>query len=138
MAAAVECEIDPLSPTTLRLTDDAGASVSGTLNFTCWLAPAASWNEALGSTVTPDGNPLIETWMFPVNPYSAFAVITTGTLVVPWVIATIFGDTDRLKSGTPAISRAPEAEWLNEPLVPWKVTLIEPGATELAAVKLIC
>jgi len=73
--------------------------VVGGMNIkACPLPIAGSAKVDAGNTIAPGGNPVIATLTAPLKPFCPTTEITTGGLMVPTVIVSVGGFTDKLKS----------------------------------------
>jgi len=87
----------------------------------------------LNEAVTPLGRPEADRLTLPVKPFCG-ATVTVPAPVPPWVMLTLFGDADRVKSGAAFTVRLTVAVCVRLPDVPVIVTVLVPVAAALLAV----
>ena len=87
----------------------------------------------LNDAVTPLGRPDAERLTLPVKPFCG-ATVTVPAPLAPWMILTLFGDADRLKSEAAFTARLTVVVCVRLPDVPVIVTVLVPVAAALLAV----
>ena len=87
----------------------------------------------LNVAVTPLGMPDADRLTLPVKPFTG-ATVTVSVPLAPWVILTLFGDAERLKSGAAFTVRLTVVVCVRLPDVPVIVTVLVPVAAVLLAV----
>ncbi|GAC1632673.1 MAG: hypothetical protein NVS9B14_06230 [Candidatus Acidiferrum sp.] len=88
----------PLVPDAVRLTAPVEAELLA-LKSTDAFAPGVIENGLVGLAVTPDGNPVRETWTAPEKPFCGVTLTVTAVLVAPCDTVTVVGETEMEKSG---------------------------------------